>query len=45
MYICIHQAFTEKFYGANVEGPSKCQNMHDSFSMVSTFNLLQVQKN
>ena len=26
-----HQAFTEKFYGANVEGPSKCQNIHDSF--------------
>ena len=26
-----HQAFTEKFYGAHVEGPSKCQNIHDSF--------------
>ena len=26
-----HQAFTEKFYGASAEGPSKCQNIHDSF--------------
>ena len=26
-----HQAFTEKFYGEHVEGPSKCQNIHDSF--------------
>ena len=24
-----HQAFTEKFYGANVEGPRKCHSMHD----------------
>ena len=28
-----HQAFTEKFYGANVEGPSKFQSMHDSFKV------------
>ena len=27
----LHQAFTDKFYRANVEGPSKCQNIHDSF--------------
>ena len=24
-----HQAFTEKFYGANVGGPNKCQDIHD----------------
>ena len=27
----LHQAFTEKFYGANVEGLSKSQNIHDLF--------------
>ena len=26
-----HQAVTEKFYGSNVEEPSKCQSIHDSF--------------
>ena len=29
----LHQAFTEKFYGTNVEGPSKCQNINDSFKV------------
>ena len=29
----LHQAFTEKFYGVNVEGPSKCQNINDSFKV------------
>ena len=28
-----HQAFTKKFYGGNVEGPSKCQSMHVSFKV------------
>ena len=27
----LHQAFTENFFGANVEGPTKCQSTHDSF--------------
>ena len=26
-----HQAFTQKCYEANVEGPSKCQSIHESF--------------
>ena len=25
--------FTKKFYGENVEGPSKCQNINDSFKV------------
>ena len=28
-----HPAFTEKFYGANAEGSSKCQNINDSFKV------------
>ena len=32
-YMKWHQAFTEKFYGANVEGLSKCQNINDSFKV------------
>ena len=28
-----HQAFTEKVYGANVEGPSKCQKINYSFKV------------
>ena len=28
-----HQAPTEKFYRVNVGGPSKCQNIHDSFRL------------
>ena len=28
-----HQAFTEKFYGANVEGSNKCRSMYDSFKV------------
>ena len=28
-----HQAFTETFYRANVGGPSKCQIIHDSFTI------------
>ena len=31
IYMKLHQAFTEEFYGANVGGPSKYQNIHDSF--------------
>ena len=27
-----HQALTEKFYGENVEEPSKCQNINDSLN-------------
>ena len=33
IYIKWHQTFTEKFYGANAEGPSKCQNINDSFKV------------
>ena len=29
----LQQAFTEKFHGANIGGPSKYQNIHDSFSV------------
>ena len=28
-----HQACIEKFYGSNIEGPSKCQTMHDLFKV------------
>ena len=28
-----YQAFTEKFYGGNVEGPSKCQSMNVSLTV------------
>ena len=28
-----HQAFTEKFYEANVGGPSKCKKIDDSFKV------------
>ena len=33
IYMKWHQVFTKKFYGENVEGPSKCQNINDSFKV------------
>ena len=33
IYMKWHQTFTDKFYGANVEGPRKRQNINDSFKV------------
>ena len=33
IYMKWHQTFTEKFYGINVEGPRKRQNINDSFKV------------